>query len=468
MKKLFFCVCAILLVTQVWGTDESKMDNENIADISKVALLPDLLQPRLVENAIGQNFAGKNVYFMGGFRALSYKKTDSGIEKIINDGEIPAIKNGVTNRVTQANGPYSIIGYSQGGLRSLGYITQLKKKYPNDVKNIDAVITVAGIDQGLKMLEGGLGAFKKRASEKVNIVGNGLRAAVGIYDIFYILGTIIPRDQAANASTAAFTLITNILPPVFVPYFVSAWADPNSKNYQQLDDMIPEYDYISNNVVKTIKHSYRVKEGKELSCEWRYRKILGIKVWYLWIGYVDVYTFHTSNEVIPKFDPDVPVGFIVGLNSNTIGMAEEVVPGLRTQIKSAEEIFLWVEGIHIAKCVVLFGLFSGSVTYARDADRAKRFMADIDKELNNLKRQTENDGLAALESQYIPKTFTDPNTGKTRTNLKNPVLGGGTKGYAEMPNYNHKNIVEKEATFKKARAMIDEGTRARRNQGLPR
>jgi len=322
----------------------------------------------------------------------------------------------------------------------MGYITQLKKKYPNNTKvlnNIDAVITVSGVDQGLKMLEGGLPAFKKRVSEKVNIVGNGLRAAAGVFDIFNILGNMIPRNAAADTVTAAFTFITNILPKNIVPYFVSAWADSNSKNYQQLDDMIPEYGYVTNNVVKTVKHTYKVRTGTELACEWRYTTVLGIKIWYLWIGNVDVYKYYTASEVIPQFDPSVPVGFIVGLNSKTIDMADDP-QGIKNVLKTAEGGFAAVEAIHIAKCVAIIGLLSGSVTYAKDADRARSFMANIESELNDLKLQPQNDGLVALESQFIPKTFKDPNTGATRTDLKNPVLGKQPNGYLEMTKYNHK------------------------------
>jgi hypothetical protein len=67
------------------------------------------------------------------------------------------------------------------------------------VNNIDAVITISGIDQGLKALDGGLGAFKSRASEKINIIGNGLRAAAGIFDVFGCIDSSIPRDKSASS-----------------------------------------------------------------------------------------------------------------------------------------------------------------------------------------------------------------------------------------------------------------------------
>lgn len=465
MKKLLFLILAITAVHSGWGQALDQSD-WYVTDIDFLSLPFPLNTPGATQLAIGGNFKGKTVYLFAGFDGIGYRKNGPDLPKM-NKAEVAAIKNGIPLRVTKTSGPYSIIGYSQGGLRVLGYISELKKQNGN-LNNIDAVITIAGIDNGLKALEGGLGNFKSRASEKINIYGNGLRAASGLFDIFGILDKVIPRNQSANG----LSFFSYIVPQIFRPYFTEAWADPSSKAIQAIHDMSPRgpySTYIKDNVSESRVHSYKKKAGTEIATEWRYKTIWpGIKVYYLWVGTVDVYKWYEVTEIIPKFDATVPVGFIVGLNSNTLSMSELAEPLLRAQIGLAGAGFVTVEGLHIAKSVFTLGLASGSATYAKDAKVAANLMFNFDAALNDIKRSTQNDGLVALESQYIPKTFTDPNTKVTRTNLKNPVLLGGSLGYEKLSAYNHKNIAEKPDTFRIARQMVDAGTKERIRQGLPR
>jgi len=138
---------------------------------------------------------------------------------------------------------------------------------------------------------------------------------------------------------------------------------------------------------------------------------------------------------------------------------------IRDGILGAEIGFAIVQGIHIAKCVGIIGLFTGSVTYANDADQARQLMRNFDSELNELKGSNENDGLVAQSSQFIPKTFIDPNSNVTRTNLRNPVVGANAGGLAYSvvsgSKLNHQDIVRSSNTFNLSNQMINEGRRLR-------
>ena len=89
-------------------------------------------------------------------------------------------------------------------------------------------------------------------------------------------------------------------------------------------------------------------------------------------------------------------------------------------------------------------------------------MANIEGELNDIKRSSDNDGLVAVSSQFIPRTFTNPNTRVTRINLNNPVLGNiGDLGYIRMPNEHHNSIKESRTVMSTANAMINDARRIR-------
>jgi hypothetical protein len=182
--------------------------------------------------------------------------------------------------------------------------------------------------------------------------------------------------------------------------------------------------------------------------------VLGINVPHPWIATVPVYSYYNAYEDKPKFDPALPVGFIVGLNSNSLSVLKEKEKPVRDLLRGFEIAFGISEGLHIAKCFTLVGLVTGSITYANDAAQARRLMANFDSELNSIKGGSENDGLVALESQYYPKSFYHPGTGTTTTILKK-VLGRKSEGFVRT-SFNHENIVKDRSTFTTASNMIQE------------
>ena len=460
MKKIVLIAAILALVYgTVYALAERDNPNSKIYDMKHFDRMDNDGDNKTIQNA----FYGKNTYYLKGFDFDNYKSYDPSLSEI-TAAEINAIINGThKDKVTQATGPYAIIGHSQGGLRALGYIRQLQDTYrdnPEYINNIDAVITISGTDQGLKMLNGGLGNFKSNASAKINILGNGMRALSTTFSITNLFGLIIPRNSAADA----FNIFTHIIPSPLRPYWAHAWATTNPASVPQLGDMIPiTSSYITHNVVKSVGYNYKVKTGSDLVSEWRSKKVLFVTVWYLLVGYVDRYAYYTKYEATPQFNNKVPLGFIVGTNSRTLSMADNEKQ-IKDILYAAEIAFAVSEGVHIAKCIGILGLFTGSKTYAQDANAAKKMMNNFEGALNDIKQSTENDGLVAVESQYIPQKFTNPNTNVTKTVMQNPVLGRTSYGYVNY-NYNHINIEKIPIVFERAASMISEGLETRRSQG---
>ena len=451
MKKLFLLlVIGTLFIVEGWSQGGNEKDAfRKISNIS---------QEGSIKGAIGNNFSGKTVYYLGGFDFEGYKKNHPTLDELTKAEAYAVVKGPDPDLeitwVSQAQEPYSIVGYSQGGLRALAYISEVKREYPpEELDKIDAVITISGIAQGIKMLDGGFVVFKRKATEKANIVGNGLTAvSVAFIDldaVFFggtlttltasLLETLITTTTVTAASfPQGAVYLLSLIPSIPGYYWAEAWLNPYSADLPQVDGMIPGSAYIRKNVVKNVEHEYKVQTASKIVVEWRYTIKLGIKIWYLWAGKVPVYAYPIQVEAVPQFDTSVPVGFIVGTSHNSLEQAENE-EGIRKGIKAAEITFGVAEGYHIAKCVGLIGLFTGSPIYAVNAGNARLFMKTFDSQIYDMLGSKEGDGFVALQNQYIPATFTDRATGITRTNLPN-VLGDTKEGFVRVPR-NHSNIV---------------------------
>jgi hypothetical protein len=306
------------------------------------------------------------------------------------------------------------------------------------------VITISGIDKGLKALDGGVGVLSGHLKSKINIFGNGLRATIGVLDIIGTLDKITPRNALADHAM----IFINFFPGEFKLYLKEAFKNPNSPDLAQIHDMAPNSPYIKANVAGVTAHSYKVQTGSRNELEWRYnRGPFGIKLWYPWFVSVPIYSYYTAYEDTPKFDTSLPVGFIVGTNSNTLSLSEDNESKIRNTLNGFGAAFVAAEVLHIAKSVCIIGLFTGSVTYAQDANRAYKLMRNFDSEINDIKGSPANDGLVAVESQYYPATFYHPGNKTTSIVLSNP-LGVVYK------QYNHEIIAKRADTFVEVNSMI--------------
>ena len=393
-------------------------------------------------NPISYFANGKKVYFVYGFDFEGYDVNDPSLTDI-NRAQIDVMLK-ESEEPQKVASSYSIIGYSQCGLTALGYLKALEgvDDSANKLNNIDAVITISGSILGAKVLDNYLNI---KGHEKVGIFARGIGAAFGLFDF----GQLGPFGFLINMGISTFVGSTAL--EYFLYYFPYSlkyvWYDPGLKTMEQMRDMKPGSDYIKDKVVQTETITYPVKTGKKiLASEWR--TIKGTKLKYLWVGKVDEKIYKTATEVKPQFNPDVPVGFIVGLENKTIRMVKEDKRKMvYDNVKRCEMGFAIVEGLHVAKCVFLTGLITGSPVYAANSDRARVLCKNIDAEVADvLGTGGGGDGFIPLANQYIPAAFYNPKTGETTKHLNNVLSDPLGKGYVEMKNYHHRNIVFTEIT----------------------
>ena len=91
--------------------------------------------------------------FFEGFDFNGYKAESDGIEPMLEKTLELLQKYYGKNGEVAANHPFVFVGHSQGGLRALTMSTYLKKNDKELYKQLKGVVTLSGIDQGLKFLE---------------------------------------------------------------------------------------------------------------------------------------------------------------------------------------------------------------------------------------------------------------------------------------------------------------------------
>ena len=409
MKKR---IAVLLVLTLATGLISAENETEKVGPINK-------------------NLEG-NYYILDGFQFLSYEKSSMGLETIVNN-EIEKIKNDSIRKGEN----YSIVGYSQGGVRSLAYAKMLKEKYPEEYKKLDAVITVSGIDKGIKALDGGFGRLKSVANNDVDILWNGVMSFTAslLPAIEGVVPTIIFANNRKEIENWLIGLTSNV-----GEYISCAWNGGTEEELKEIYDMMPQSEFINRNVSETEKVYYKRIVGYNSVWVWHCTYVWFVPVWYFTVEKEPIYQTFVSYKDKPKFDEELPVGYIVGADSNTLGFLDETVENSARKTIRAAAALLDNAGIaHTARSLDLIHLALGSAGHARNCFNAARWLYNVDGELNEIKGSSENDGLVAKESQFYPKTFYNPATNKIEE-VHSKVLSDNVKGYTEFEEYNHKNI----------------------------
>ena len=237
----------------------------------------------------------------------------------------------------------------------------------------------------------------------------------------------------------------------------TAAAEQTTLNeYCEIRDMIPQSDFIKQNVIESKPYSYQVQTGTTRHLGWeRVTNRWGWKYWALRWQYSPVYSTYIGYKHTSKLPENIPIGYIAGTKNNVLSIAGSTEKGIRTVLNVTGGFFAAAEGIHIVKCVGIVGLFTGSPRYAAACVKAREYCWNFDSRVNNLLGSSEHDGLVAKESHYIPKT------------AHKKVLGRTTQGYttfnynhAEIFNYNGTKMPPKEVQ-EEITSMIEQGKKRR-------
>ena len=391
----------------------------------------------------------KNFRFFSGFEFadLDGSMHKKGLEDCVKEEISYVLKDDLERNYKEK---YGIVGHSQGGLRVLAYATMLKRQSEDfsltenerniakeNYERLTAVITMSGIDKGLKALENNFATLKAKLLEDGNIILNGVYGLLKSSILLEGLGFFDKDILNLKDAGTIIDIVACFVPDVARSYLYKAWEGADYAEIPELYDMVPDSEFIRKNVSKTQKVVYKKQTGTRKYKTWE-------KVSWCWWWWVDhsepVYTTYTAYKDIPLFDADLAVGYIIGTDSNTLGMAEDE-SGVRNGIDIAANFLEGAQIANHAKCYATAGIgfLTGHYTAYQNCCKARDWAKNIDGELNELKGSDENDGLVAKESQFYPKQFYNPVTGKYEDVHTKVLLDRNGKGYTEV-NKNHRDI----------------------------
>lgn len=363
-------------------------------------------------------------WFFSGFNFDGYGKETHGLKGLI---EVEA-----DTILAQQQGKYGIIGHSQGGLRVLAYATYLKDNYPEQYKNLKGVITVSGIDKGLKALEGGVGPLKSKLYTDADILWNGAKgiaAVVPLLDILIAELSFIEGVSALAGTNLFMEFVLSMLPAKYASYIEPAIRTGNLDELAEIKDMIPRSDFIKEYVAEVTAEPARREIGTRTRLVLRSKKVWFFTIWYVAFVTEKIYQNYTIYHDIPKFDRSLPVGYFVGLNKDTLSMAGDKKSAIQDCLGLYTGLGAMAIPLHIAKCAVLWGLFTGSPVHIVNIGKGMDWAVNYQREIDELMGSPEHDGLVAKESQFYPKKYSDT------------VLGKDDRGYITYPEYNHMTII---------------------------
>ncbi len=365
-----------------------------------------------------------NNWFFSGFNFDGYGKETHGLKGLV-EVETDTI-------LAQQQGRYGIIGHSQGGLRVLAYATYLKDNYPEQYKNLKGVITVSGIDKGLKALEGGVGPLKSKLYTDADILWKGAKgivAAVPFLDILIAELSFIEDVSALAGANLFMEFVLSMLPSNYTGYIEPALRTGNLDELAEIKDMVPRSDFIKEYVAEVVEEPARREIGTRTKLVLRSKKVWFFTVWYIAFVTEKIYQNYTIYHDVPKFDRSLPVGYFVGLNKDTLSMAGDKKSDIQDYLGLYTGLGAMAIPLHVAKCAVLWGLFTGSPVHIVNIGKGMDWTVNYQREIDELMGSPEHDGLVAKESQFYPKKYSDK------------ILGNQNVGYDSYPEYNHMTIM---------------------------
>lgn len=365
------------------------------------AVTPKDMEPMTRVHYKNEDISGY-VYFEG-FNFEGYEAESKGIEPMLEKTlELLRFYYGKNGSIGK-NQPFVFVGHSQGGLRALAMSTYLKQKDPQFYKQLKGVITLSGIDKGLKLLEGQGSVARSTLHSDVVTLTNGVRGTLKVLnfkggeiftDILLYELINVGVGEGANA-------LANYLLGENFDFIYPVLNNANINNYAQIRDMTPQSNFIKKYVIEesTVYKQHKTQKNSHLAVEWR-RGWLGIPYPVLVTKYTPKVV--KTVQVNMKVDKNLPLVFITGTNSNTLSLANPHEKSIRNGVTAAGNIFRSAEIAHYAKCALGIGLLTGSIPAAIDCNKAANWCGNVDYELGEIVGEQKHDGLVAYSSQYLP------------------------------------------------------------------
>lgn len=415
-------------------------------------------------------------FFFNGFDFMNLTPdAGQGLEQTVNADlsfvrNTPEAESGDTAGKTGKLPRYLFTGYSQGGLRSLAAASILSKTNRAEYNRVNGIVTISGIDRGFEGLAGGAPVLRQKLLARANILYRGGKnsadmigyislLALGIdplsASVFVESNRLLVPDSLEEANRLLCLLIwpftiKDITDQTLGDNWVYNLLAGDTSKIPEINDMDPESEFLSDHILST-KPKYETRQRKigeralrRVRFEpWDFLKWFPI-TYYVYEPIYEYYRVQVGELPTIQIGEEMPIGYIVGANNNTLGMAGgEAENTIRTVAKALDKTFDAAAIYHMTRTVVFLGYFWGTVTDYQDCVNARNLVSNLDREINLIKGSPENDGLVTVNYQYFPKS------------VHNNTLGESA-GYTKYPQYNHKNIISATEVHNKINTMLQE------------
>lgn len=394
--------------------------------------------PELINNEKIYGDPIRGVVYFEGFDFGGYSAETLGLEPLLEETYV-LLKEfyAAENQPDKKPVDFVFLGHSQGGLRSLAMTTYLKNKDPILYKQLKGVITFSGIDKGLKLLTNQGANFRTTARNDVKILVNGVYGTIKVLDFIPngIITDFIINQLIKNSLTdATYSFMNKVLCEWLGLTKGFAYPIMNNTNwnqYAQIRDMCPQSEFIQEYVLEEKPYYYKVASGTKTVIKWK-KGWFGI--YYPTLVKETVYTTIQTTDVNMKIDKDLPLKFVIGTHNNSLSMAsEKLQQDINEGMTIAGNVFRGAQIAHIAKSILILGLFTNSPVYASDCKKAADWCYNYNDEISELIGESSHDGLVAVSSQQLPTYTKEGASTQTKVlNKSNRVL------YCR----NHANITE--------------------------
>ena len=349
------------------------------------------------------------------------------------------------------NGNFYFVGHSQGALRALAAAAWIKDNEPELYNRLNGVITISGINRGLKALEGGIPHFRAKLEHDFQILYHGAvsvrRALSGAalpvlltgYTFipayrehieaaltFYAAMPYVPGDLSANVEL--FSAL-EIMPEY--TYMVNAFRGLEIK---EINDVVPGSNFINQYLVQSdgISTLSRVQDGYRIVRRLEWVRASGVPVFPRIRSvrepkYKLVSLPQTSGTL--RFGDELPLGYLVGTNNNVFSGRRMNERRIRETLKALQYGLFNVKMIHMVRTASLYGLLINSPGSYTDAANAHNYIKNIDRQISEIIGSPESDSFVAKESQFFPES------------MHSNILYGSEMGIYQEINLNHEDII---------------------------
>jgi pimeloyl-ACP methyl ester carboxylesterase len=192
--------------------------------------------------------------FFDGFDFLHYQPETTGCEPMLVAAYTAA-------KEIMGTEPFVLVGHSQGGMRALAFATYVKYRDPDMYRQIKGIITLSGIDRGLRLLNNNGADFRRTMQKDGGTLARGVMALriSSIAQWWHFSDDDMNKSYSELTDWFGYSLAKVILESAAK---TKGFAKPIMENtdwnsYAQIRDMCPQSNFIKKYILTENDSTYK-------------------------------------------------------------------------------------------------------------------------------------------------------------------------------------------------------------------